>query len=209
MKKKFMLVLLVLSVALLGLQARDSFGTVGGMFSSMSQKMSIDDSSSIKATISLAGVEVSAYSFENEFVSSGMFVQGAFLFPNKFTVSSGGSSISFKTSDLFDSAFVLNLLAGYAHRWAFTSEADMLLGVGANLKFESIKVGSDSETSTALGIGANIAVRYMINPQIAIHGGVGADVGLVKLSGESSGADIATSSVPYSISPFLALGFSF
>ena len=209
MKKKFMLVLLVLSVALFGLQARDSFGTVGGMFSSMSQKMDIDGFGSIKGTVSLIGAEVSAYSFENEFVSNGMFVQGAFLFPNKLTISSGGSSISIKTSDIYDSAFLLNLLAGYAHRRAVTSEADMLLGVGANLKFESIKVGSDSNTSTTLGVGANIAFRYMVNPQIAIHGGVEADVGLLKLSGESSGPDITTSSVPYSISPFLALGFSF
>ena len=207
--KKTLILVLLLVVALFGLHARDNFSSFGFVYNVTSQSLKAGGE---KGTISLKslGLEAAAFSFENEFVASGFYGRVKLLFPNEIKLTSSGTSVSFKAKDLFDSSFIMNTSFGYVQRWQIAKGADFLLGVGPSLQMEMVSIGSQSDYSLVMGLGATAEVKYEINPGLALHAGLGADLGLFKIVGDEtdlSGSGVSVT-LPFSISPFIGLGFN-
>ncbi|MFA5698283.1 MAG: hypothetical protein WC954_00940 [Sphaerochaeta sp.] len=105
----------------------------------------------------------------------------------------------------------MNTSFGYAQRWQIAQGADFLLGVGPSLQMEMVSIGSQSDYSLRMGLGAMAEVKYEINPGLALHAGLGADLGLFKIVGDEtdlSGSGVSVT-LPFSISPFIGVGFNF
>ena len=168
--KRLILILTLLFVTLsayAGARNENGWTAVGVSWATQREKQGGID---YTAKMSSFCIDIDSYQFQND-SNWGFFMHAALGFPQRGTIESGGTGVSVRLRDYYDTLFGISETFGFGYKANINENTLFVFGIGPDLKMLIANNKYIGNFSFMLGIGGDIGLKVDLTDLIGIRVG--------------------------------------